>query len=342
MLSLNWVNLVQVSGLTLLMFGVYLLKGYRHYRFVMAMFWFVLCLIVINIAEEVFNTRDWYLISPIFIVGYGPMVYLVACSLVHQSIDWKKGLHFLPMLVSVLFTHYPQWVIGIGTLLQVIYSFLTFRLVFAFNKNLFNSRSDSDDLSLTWFAWLISVSTCVHIIDLVRLNLQPYISLGINLSGQLLSTAAGVFIFAILLKKLLRYNEGTMSLIRQKETAEPVSHNESQQDDFSSIFEHVDSHIRSQHLYREPRLSLTDLSHRTGLQSRDISRAINLKGRVNFNDYINQFRVDDVKKAMLSTPTVSLLELAMAAGFNSKTSFNQTFKRLTGETPSAFKKTKGC
>jgi AraC-like DNA-binding protein len=338
LLLLNWVNLVQVSALTLLVFGLYLLKGYKHYRLVQAFFVFVLALVVANIAEEVFNTRQWYLVSPIFVVGYGPMLYLVARSLVHQSINRKGIYHFLPMFASLFFTQHPQWVIGFGTILQAIYAAMTFLLVLNFNKELLSKRSDSEDLSLTWFAWLFGVSTMVHVFDLVRLNIQPFIDLDTNLLGQLLSTIIGVVVMAVMLKKLLQYNEGILSLIEQNEIDEVSGTDDSKGDDFLSIFEHLDTDIKLKGLYRQPRLSLTDLSNQTGLQSRDISRAINLHSGLNFNDYINQFRVEDVKRAILSAPNASLLELALVVGFNSKTSFNQTFKRLTGETPSAFKK----
>lgn len=338
MLSLHWVNLVQVSALTLLLLGVYLLKDYKHYRLVEVFFGFLLCLVVANIAEEVFNTREWYLVSPIFIVGYGPMFYLVARSLVHQPVQWKSVSHFLPMILALFFTDYPQWVIGVGTLFQTLYTMLSIRLVLSFNNGLAETRSDSDDLSLTWFAWLAGISAASHIIDLVRLNLQPYISTQWNVFGQLLNTILGVLVLAVLLKKLIQYNDGILSLIKQRDTETPSAESQDLKDDFSSIFAHIDTCISEQHLYRQPRLSLTDLSHHTGLQSRDISRAININGGVNFNDYINRFRVNDVKKAMTCSPDASVLSLALDAGFNSKTSFNTTFKRLIGETPSEFKK----
>ena len=58
-----------------------------------------------------------------------------------------------------------------------------------------------------------------------------------------------------------------------------------------------------------------------------------------FNDFINEYRIEELKK-LLNDPknnNFTLLSLAFEAGFNSKASFNRAVKKLTGKSPSALK-----
>ena len=60
----------------------------------------------------------------------------------------------------------------------------------------------------------------------------------------------------------------------------------------------------------------------------------------NFNEFINHYRVEACKAKILAGETIhlSLLGIAFECGFNSKATFNRTFKKLTGSTPSQFSK----
>lgn len=106
------------------------------------------------------------------------------------------------------------------------------------------------------------------------------------------------------------------------------------------IFASVKQRIEQSKLYRLERLSLRDVSEETGLQERDVSRAINTVAHMNFNDFINRYRVEEVKAKLNSNISSdkagSALDIALVSGFGSKSSFNATFKRLAGMTPSQF------
>ncbi|MFA8436982.1 MAG: helix-turn-helix domain-containing protein [Marinifilaceae bacterium] len=77
-----------------------------------------------------------------------------------------------------------------------------------------------------------------------------------------------------------------------------------------------------------------------GLPVHHLSEIINQGHGLNFNDYINQFRVEEFKR-LLQDPQFSketLLVVEFEAGFNSKTTFNTAFKKFSGMTPSEFKR----
>jgi len=76
------------------------------------------------------------------------------------------------------------------------------------------------------------------------------------------------------------------------------------------------------------------------LSTNHLSQIINEKLEMNFFDFINEYRVNEVKDR-LSDPKYkhyTLLAIAFDSGFNSKSSFNSIFKQYTGLTPSEFQK----
>lgn len=90
--------------------------------------------------------------------------------------------------------------------------------------------------------------------------------------------------------------------------------------------------------FLEPGLSLQILSRRYGMNHVYLSRAINDGLGCNFNGFINQLRVDHAKALIEAGDTRSLTEVALAAGFGSKASFNRAFKLHSGVSPSEYRK----
>ncbi|MBW6492346.1 MAG: AraC family transcriptional regulator [Lentimicrobium sp.] len=91
--------------------------------------------------------------------------------------------------------------------------------------------------------------------------------------------------------------------------------------------------------YLDADLTLPQLATRLQIPSHLLSRVINEKFGLNFFDFINQYRVDELK-SKLNNPefdNLSLLGIAFECGFNSKSAFNRVFKKITGLTPSEFK-----
>ncbi|MDJ1494019.1 helix-turn-helix domain-containing protein [Cytophagaceae bacterium DM2B3-1] len=95
-----------------------------------------------------------------------------------------------------------------------------------------------------------------------------------------------------------------------------------------------------QKLYLDPSLTLPDLSAATGIRVQDLSYVLNKGLKKSFYQFINELRVEEAKILLHSdkVKTLDMLGIATHAGFNSKTTFNTTFKKTTGLTPSQFQK----
>ena len=92
--------------------------------------------------------------------------------------------------------------------------------------------------------------------------------------------------------------------------------------------------------YLDNNLSLKHLAELMNLSTNHLSQIINEKLNKNFFDFINEYRVNEVKQ-YLSNPKFkhyTLLAIAYESGFNSKSSFNSIFKKNTDLTPSEFQK----
>jgi AraC-like DNA-binding protein len=97
--------------------------------------------------------------------------------------------------------------------------------------------------------------------------------------------------------------------------------------------------LREEKLYLNPQLRLADLSQ--ALKQRDYrtSEVIKRGLQTNFYDLINGMRIDQAKR-MLHDPAsghLSITGVALECGFNSKSAFNDLFKKSVGETPSSYR-----
>jgi len=95
------------------------------------------------------------------------------------------------------------------------------------------------------------------------------------------------------------------------------------------------------HVYRNPELDIYTLADLLGEKRHRVSYVINTLEGKNFFDYVNGYRVNEVKR-LLGDPAkqpFTILALALEAGFNSKSTFNHIFKKQTGLSPSEYRKT---
>ena len=98
--------------------------------------------------------------------------------------------------------------------------------------------------------------------------------------------------------------------------------------------------IKTEHVFLNSDLTLDELAERTGISSKKLSQFINQTYRQNFFDFINSFRIEEAKRIMTESkdPKLTVMEVMYQSGFNSKSSFNNLFKKKTGLTPSEFRK----
>lgn len=104
------------------------------------------------------------------------------------------------------------------------------------------------------------------------------------------------------------------------------------------IGERLTRRMQQKQDYLHNDLTLSELAQRIGTSPQLLSEYLNTVLQQNFFDYINSQRVAEVQRQISNaTQAVALLDLALAAGFNSKSTFNAAFRKHSGMTPSAWR-----
>lgn len=109
-----------------------------------------------------------------------------------------------------------------------------------------------------------------------------------------------------------------------------------------AIADKVRDAIKDEEFFRNENVSIKELAELIGEQPYLVSQAINTVMGKTFFELINEERVNVAKRLLTDEKYnhLSLVGIGFESGFNSKTTFNTTFKKHTGMTPSEFKKSK--
>jgi AraC-like DNA-binding protein len=91
-------------------------------------------------------------------------------------------------------------------------------------------------------------------------------------------------------------------------------------------------------VYRDNRLTLRGLSQHIRENPHYLSQVINQDFGMSFYDLINRQRIESAKAALTNSPDKAVLEIALEAGFNSKSTFNTAFRQHAGTTPTQFRR----
>ena len=104
------------------------------------------------------------------------------------------------------------------------------------------------------------------------------------------------------------------------------------------LFEKIDRAVATERLYLSSDLSLAELSRQVGSNETYVSAAINSVMGINFNTYINRYRIREAKQLLLDPSYESQWnEVYAACGFNSRSSFYRIFKQEVGLSPSEYR-----
>jgi AraC-like DNA-binding protein len=96
--------------------------------------------------------------------------------------------------------------------------------------------------------------------------------------------------------------------------------------------------MKTEKVFLDPNLGLPQLASQLKLSTHDLSYLINEGFKENFFQFINRFRIEEAKVLLVSDrhKHLNILGIAYESGFRSKSTFNATFKKLTGISPSEY------
>ncbi len=246
-----------------------------------------------------------------------------------------------------IFSHYPAHFLLFNWILLTqgfVYMYYTLRGLRRFDDQIKLLFSSIEHRQLTWLQNITYLSVNTWIV----FGIENFcLTLGYNVSNFTLSSVFyAVYVYIIgylgLIKSdVLSSTEFTTSTSLATEVTEIKYEKSGLSAEAAEEYEtRLLELMNSEHPYTNSDLTLNLLAEKMGITSHNLSEVMNTRLNQNFYDFINHYRIEQVKKD-LSDPGkkhLKILSIAFDAGFSSKTTFNTIFKSKVMMTPSEYRK----
>jgi len=262
------------------------------------------------------------------------LIPLALCYLINYDILFSPvdALHFVRLRDEAL----PVKIITKTVIfIQIlVYTWLTIRMVNRYHTKAKQTLSSYNPYIFKWLWALIAFTVSVwsltiffnYISRIHSLNTLAYLILVVMVYFIALAQWRNPSLFHI---EQLAAQPDSQARVDNKSTNGLID-----KETRSSILQIVQQKVEEQNLYRNSELTLASLAEEVGVSSHYLSETLNQHSGKNFNQFINEYRVAEVCKQLELESERKLIDLALDAGFSSKSSFNAIFKKLTGKTPS--------
>lgn len=302
---------------------------------------------------------------------HGPFLYLYVSALTfgHDHFSAKNIWHFVPFVAFILYLlialgfpgysegirvdHFTQGVarppflflffLSITALSGPLYFLLAYRQLRQSKK--LSLDFSSRQMDFDWLGKLISifgVIWTVLIVIAVIHHVFHMFSMIFCTNGLFLALSAFIILVGYFgLKQKEIFVNFSKEGFKEAGTGKKIKYGASrlQGAELKQCYDKIEQYVEAEKPYLDPDLNLSKLAKSLNVPTHHLSQVINEMHGSNFFDFINQFRVEEVKIKIQDTNfrNYSLLGIALESGFNSKSAFNRVFKNLTGSTPSQFR-----
>ncbi len=315
------------------------------------------------------NTKINYFLIPLGI-SIAPLIYFYVKAITTSNFTFKKKdfIHFIPAITLILYRFSIYFydslqpgfndtqngilklsvdepivlplLVFVSFAQMLLYLAFTFQLFYNYRKRIKAYFSNTYKLELNWilsfliaFTALFLYSSLQDIIGslIIELNYEQRWWLNIFMAIVVLFVGIkGYFTDTTKLNKLsFSFSPNPESIPQVKKEEEKVS---------AEDIEKLKSYMELEKPYLNPDLNLSDLSDELQINRAELSKIINSGFNKNFNDFINEYRVNTFKEKLNlgEHKQLSLLGIAYDCGFNSKATFNRVFKKITQISPTEF------
>lgn len=361
MLDLSLLEIISIiTAIQLLMLGMVLLSNKsikRHSNRILSLFMFSNFMLMVSFIIYLFNIYDLTSI-PVFYYLLGPLMYLYVLSMCSKNFHlepryWVHGIIFILLVLFVVVrlvffnseSNY-RWTYLEALISQVIlhlqiasYIIASFVIINKYRKEIKNHYAAIEQINLSWLLFILIAFTTMWGTDLIAFA----ISLSFEDSGRIgyyliVCSITINFIFAnYLVYRGLRQPNAVSGIM----TPAKYSGSKITEDESMKKVGQLKDLMQNKKPYLNPDLTIKDLSEQANIHHKFLSQIINSRFGQNFYDFVNQYRIDEAKEIMKrnTDDKKTILEILYEVGFNSKSAFNNAFKKNTGQTPSEFKKT---
>jgi AraC-like DNA-binding protein len=295
-----------------------------------------------------------------FTVLWGPGIYFYTKSLVNIDFKFKRKdlLHLLPFaahFIYLLFAFHiysaatkrelvlnhaifstlsSQTISGLIHFIIFIYLLASLKVIIDYRINIKNSFSSIEKINLSWMIFVLAGFSIKWSADIWMYFNGLF---GLSEELPLVISRLALFLFVnIVIYKGLKQPEIFSGILEVQPTKRPFLSKSLEE----QYLEKLSAYMAAKKPYLNPDITLMDLAEHVSIPYRALSEVINNKLKQNFYDFINSYRIHESKKLLLekSEKLKTILEILYEVGYNSKSSFNNAFKKFTGMTPTEYRR----
>ena len=167
-ITLMPVNILQVNFAFLAGFSALLICNLERFRGFIFLFLYYSVLMLLNFIEETRATDATYLITPLFTLLKGTIIYFMIRTLINErpiKVHWKL-MHFIPVLIAIPMTRLVQEIVVFATFSQIIYLVLSLKLLHRYHSVSMAVCSDALTMKLNWIGKVLIILMVFAIVDL--------------------------------------------------------------------------------------------------------------------------------------------------------------------------------
>ena len=369
--------LLKLGGLQALILVVFLFRKKANNRanVILAVLVFFLG---ISCLMYSFNNLEFYVEYPHLIrvdwgipLLFGPLIYLHTVSLTNSEKSTRKMYqHFVPYVINlailtpfflkpseekIQILDYFTASITTGTDTYFLYSFILRFAIFVvsisyavegikvlrnYKQKLLSEYSNTGKQKLDWLRILLysfMAISLVYIVATLMTFRDRYPQFDYNIYYYLL-----VFVLIYVLSYKTLSLPQIVSLSTMEVDPEPKINEATSKknEDLSREADALKTYMLTEKPYLNGELTASELARSLQMSRHQLSQILNDHIGKNFYDFINEYRAEEFKNRLQlpENEHLTLLGIAFDSGFNSKTTFNTIFKKMTGLTPSQYKK----
>ncbi|MDP9959991.1 helix-turn-helix domain-containing protein [Chryseobacterium lathyri] len=235
--------------------------------------------------------------------------------------------------------------IGLILFQALFYTGLSYYTIRKHKKRIQQFSANTEGINLNWLEYITVIIFIINIVYVVYNLSYDSTALNFFINGAFLLVIYFVGYYALKQKEIYpleeKQREELISIDEDPRTEE-VKKKLISDEELLKIKSQLEEIMDKQKPYLDSELNLIRLSELLSISTHHLSYVINTGFKKNFFQYVNEYRIEYAKKLLKDSQSkLSILGIAYESGFNSKTSFNTTFKKLTDQTPSEYKNGSG-
>ena len=211
------------------------------------------------------------------------------------------------------------------------------RLLLRHREHVQELYSNTREVSLRWLTVVVAINAIGWGIALAMFFVRDATGHGVATTAAPASAALGVFVIGY-------FQLGQVEIFVQPPAPAPAvspappAYQKARlpDDDASELEAKLRAAMTTDKLYQRAGLTLAELADAIAATPHEVSQILSTRLGKNFYTFVNEYRVEHVKAA-LGASSRPVLDLALEAGFQSKSTFNAAFRKATGTTPSEYR-----